>query len=407
MKLIATSLFLLSTFPLYGIVVGDQIKHYRETHPYYGQTGTVVSVGENGLSLDHDGDGVRDVGGGVSFFSSSGIANEGRNWDLIENYIPPGDGDGSGGGDSGGGTEIIIDDNGTVVNVTVNTAAPDLESIMISLQQIEEDIENNTPIDYTSQLDGIINEILELDRSDDSEELLLIATHLENLVLQDIGFSNQAILDVLEGNVTSILREIRDDNSTDVLELFRQEQEISQHLLASHVLGVLEAVEANDLNRTNDLIEAYSIEVNGSLAKQNEWLQLIYEKNQTSDVNQSLLLNPPTLELTEVEFDPIVKEDQDSQVFPLFEGKLDEFKTNFMEVTRYDEIEDLANTLPNAPNSDPQWSIPLGWEHSLDIDLKDDNFSTYLSIGRIGTTLVICTGLLWGFWKLNAILLAS
>jgi hypothetical protein len=405
MKLIGTCFFLLSSFPLFGIVAGDQIGHYRVTHPYYGQTGTVTNVGDGGLSLDHDGDGERDIGGGVSFYNNDGVPHEGWKWDLIQNFDPPG-GDGS-----GGGTEIIIDDQGTTINVQVNTEAPDLESIMSSLQAIEEGIENNLPNDYSSQLDDIINELLELDRSDDSEELLFIATHLENLVMQDIGLTNQAILDVLEGNLTRILEEIRDgagdNNTSDILELFRQEQETSMHLLASHILGVMEAVQANDLNRTNELIESYNIEVNGSLALQNEWLQLIYEKNQTSDVNQSLLLNPPSLELTDVDFEPFVPEQLENEIFPLFNGKLNEFKSSFMEVTRYDEIENLANSLPDAPDEEPKWTILTMGDYTFEIDLTGDEVETYVAIGRVGFTLVIVWGLLWGFWRLNAVLLAT
>ena len=81
--------YLLLFFPFlaYGSVVpGDWIRIIREDHPFYLQTGQVVSTGETGAAIDYDGDGQHENTGGIAFFSQD------VNWIVVPNPNDPVDG---------------------------------------------------------------------------------------------------------------------------------------------------------------------------------------------------------------------------------------------------------------------------------------------------------------------------
>lgn len=79
-KEVTQKIILLLLWPhlVFGLSIGDRVTILRETHPYYGQTGTVLNVTDTGASLDYDGDGVRELEGGIALYS------QGESW-IISN----------------------------------------------------------------------------------------------------------------------------------------------------------------------------------------------------------------------------------------------------------------------------------------------------------------------------------
>ena len=64
------------------LAVGDRIRIIRTTHPYYGNTGIVTSMGSNGFTVDYTipKDGVSESGGGANYSA------EGVTWEKVEYY---------------------------------------------------------------------------------------------------------------------------------------------------------------------------------------------------------------------------------------------------------------------------------------------------------------------------------
>lgn len=81
-KVTQTIVLLLLPSVTYGLVVGTSITILRDTHPFYGQTGIVVNVGATGASVDYDGDGERELDGGIA------LSTEGVNW-AVSGTTPP------------------------------------------------------------------------------------------------------------------------------------------------------------------------------------------------------------------------------------------------------------------------------------------------------------------------------
>lgn len=71
-------LFLFLPVFAYGVVTpGEWIRIIREDHPFYLQTGQVLTTSDIGAAVDYDGDGQYDQGGGVAFFSIN------ENWIIV------------------------------------------------------------------------------------------------------------------------------------------------------------------------------------------------------------------------------------------------------------------------------------------------------------------------------------
>lgn len=64
-------------FCSYGLQVNEWVKILRETHPYYDQTGRVEAISATGATIDYDGDGFHESGGGIS------LSTEGTNWEVV------------------------------------------------------------------------------------------------------------------------------------------------------------------------------------------------------------------------------------------------------------------------------------------------------------------------------------
>ena len=98
-------------------------------------------------------------------------------------------------------------------------------------------------------------------------------------------------------------------------------------------------------------------------------------------------------------------------VFQLLDSKLEEIQQKVMTATRFNEIQEFAENMPNAPDAEAKWSIidlsVPGWDYNMEFDLSEERTKILLTIGYIGFTLVISWGLLWTFFKLNAVLLAT
>ena len=132
---------------LLAVQVGDQVTIYESPpatweHPYHGQTGIVTNLGSNGLSIDYDGDGVRESGGGVTYSS------EGDTWDIT--------GTGSGGSDSN--TTIIVEVDGTNVTIDI-TATLDNEVTNVILNAMKNQLNNLDSDDDFQKLNAILTEL--------------------------------------------------------------------------------------------------------------------------------------------------------------------------------------------------------------------------------------------------------
>lgn len=81
----------------------------------------------------------------------------------------------------------------------------------------------------------------------------------------------------------------------------------------------------------------------------------------------------------------------------------DELKTIF----KVESFDSLADSIPEAKSESLIFHIADVGEHTFEIDLGHEKISVLLQIAKIGLSLVIVWGLLWTFFKLNSVLLAT
>ena len=96
-----------------------------------------------------------------------------------------------------------------------------------------------------------------------------------------------------------------------------------------------------------------------------------------------------------------------SVFFPEMESYLEEKKQQIKDIILYDQFENLPNSLPDAEDDSLKFHIIDIGEHTFEIDLGLNEISPLLNLFNLGVTLLIVWGLLWTFFKLNAVILTS
>ncbi len=203
---------------LFAVEVGDQITISESPpatweHPYHGQSGTVTNLGLNGLSIDFDGDGLRESGGGVTYSS------EGDTWNVTGSGTSPG------GGDSNTTVVVVVDGSNVTIDIT---ATIDNEVTNVILNAIQAQLNNLDSDDDFLALNALLTELELLNLNQlQATDLDDIDGWLENIdqniqsvidknesarILQSVDFIKASIADIGfdTDNDTPLLGEIRD-----------------------------------------------------------------------------------------------------------------------------------------------------------------------------------------------------
>lgn len=132
----------------------------------------------------------------------------------------------------------------------------------------------------------------------------------------------------------------------------------------------------------------------------------------TFELNQIITILETPVEFNEFEGNETLQSSEangtaQTAFFPYYESYLNEKKDNLKQMFHYDQFLELSETLPQAKTESLNFHIVDVGDRTFEIDLSTDRLDGLFQIGRIGLTLLIVWGLLWVFFKLNSVLLAT
>lgn len=362
------ALLFLSAVTLYGLNIGDQVKILRDTHPYYDQNGTVVSLSSTGATIDYDGDGIHEASGGIS------LSTEGVNWEVISNanitprfspgeqiIILPNLGYFTGSGYAPHGVPLTVGQTIAVNDQIYMSEATDAFGETYSFHN-QESIASFPPLDLTK--------IIVLWQDDDGDGI-------NDPVEQDPNADD-------DGDGVTNAND-SDDDGDGIPDQFQQLDDFWGAGIVGDVWGN-PGEGGQSITETNG-----SVTITSNVDTDNDvptLLQILAKLDSFHSDTSTLLgqLNGQgqSLENSRDDIQPPGEGDLPSDLLPQ---------------------EGISDLFSGAGGSMPNTSLTVG-THNVDIDLQDSRWDTVFLLAKVGLTSLVVVGSITATWKTSAMLLS-